>query len=256
MFLLRAKSNFQIMNTNLSDSSIKIHHFLSQAGVCSRRQAEILIKDKRVFVNQNLAKIGQRINPTIDRVFLDKKPISIQNFFEYYLVDKPLGVISTTKDELNRQTVLSLLPKNIRRMYPVGRLDADTTGLILITNDGELTHVLTHPSFKIRKSYLVKTDRPLSALAINHLEKGVLLKEGKTNPCLVKINQPDEIIISINQGWNRQIRRMIERVGYEVVALRRLSFGPFNIEQLNGKRCLKIELNQTLRNNILRPNPN
>lgn len=174
----------------------------------------------------------------------------------YVLVNKPEGVVTSTQDELGRRTILSLLPEFPTRLYPVGRLDLDSRGLVLLTNDGELANVMTHPKFGIEKTYVVTLSGSPSVAAIKHLERGVKLKEGYTNPATVTVLKKAEFStkcsITINQGWNRQVRRMFERVGYEVISLQRVQFGPFTLKQLDGDVWKKIELSDEEREKIIK----
>lgn len=240
----------------------KLHAFIAHQGYCSRRQAEVLISQGKVRVNGQLAKIGQRVDPTSDQISIDRKPLLVtaSQEYTYYLVNKPLGYLSTTSDELNRNTVLDLIPATKDRLYPVGRLDKDSEGLMLLTNDGKFTQQLTHPSFETQKKYLVQLDRPMTLKAIEHLEKGVKLREGYTKPAVVSVIEPEEmprdknltltqpgddptwIEITIHEGRNHQVRRMFQRVGYEVLRLIRIQMGPFTLKQLGGQTYKKITL--------------
>ncbi len=227
--------------------TIKIQKFLASAGIASRRTAEKYIEMGRVSVNGKKATIGQRIDPTKDRVLYRGKPIDNPDL-KYFLVNKPVGVVTTTSDELNRDNILSLLPGNAThnfRLYPVGRLDKDSEGLVLITNDGEFTHKLTHPSHLISKTYRVLIDRKPSYKAIEHLKRGVLLKEGPTQPAEVSVDEHTDhgtwLTITIQEGRNRQIRRMLERVGYDTVKLIRTHFGPYKLDELGDEEWIEVE---------------
>jgi len=227
-------------------STIKLQAYIARLGISSRRKAEQMIADGLVTVDGELAHIGQRINPEKVAITIDGKPITNQKTdFIYYLVNKPIGYVSTTQDELGRKTVLDLLPPQKDRLYPVGRLDIDSEGLILITNDGNLAQKLTHPAFEIPKTYHVLISGTPSNKALNHLKKGVKLTDGYTKPALVSIVKHDLgdtwVSITIHEGKNRQIRRMISRVGYEVLRLIRVSMADFSLEMLEGKRYLKID---------------
>lgn len=236
-------------------SSIKLQAYLAHAGIASRRQSETLIAEGKVSVNGQLATIGQRIIPGKDVVTYREKTIELKQPSVYILINKPVGIVSTTSDELNRPTVLSLLPAELKqfRLYPVGRLDQDSQGLMLLTNDGDLAYRLTHPKFKVKKTYLVKVDRVPTDPAIDNLKRGVKLKEGKTAPA--KVELADEELygewmdddfdqwytITIHEGRNRQVRRMWERVGYEVIGLIRVSMGPFELSQLQDQNYLVVD---------------
>ena len=174
----------------------------------------------------------------------------------YFLVNKPIGLVSTCSDELGRPTVLSLLPPSVTkeanlRLFPVGRLDIDSRGLMLLTNDGQLTQQLTHPKFAIDKTYHVRLDRRPTNLALNRLQKGVKLKDGWAHVLEFHRLHPKEsdqsqvwFSVNVNEGRNRLIRRIFERLGYEVLELIRVSFGPLNLDQLEEKNWLEISCPQ------------
>jgi len=224
--------------------TIKLQKFIAASGLTSRRRAEKLISKGKVFVNDKKAKIGQRIDPQLDKIFVNNKEIKNQSEFIYYLVNKPAGYISTTSDELGRKTVLDLIPKIKTRIYPVGRLDMESQGLMLLTNNGELAQKLTHPSYEIPKTYHVLIAGTPSTKALNHLERGVKLKEGYTKPAVVEILGHEEgntwLEITISEGRNKQVRRMLERVGYLVKKLIREKMGPFELEMLDDEQFIKI----------------
>lgn len=228
---------------------------MAEAGIASRRKSEDLIRVGKVRVNGQPAHIGQRVDSTGDVVTVGGKTLHPTTEFVYYLVNKPAGVVTTTSDELGRQTITSLLPKTPHRLFPVGRLDIDSTGLVLLTNDGELAQVLSHPKFAVTKTYEVTVAGAVSLAALKHLERGVKLKEGYTNPAQVTVLRKSEtktkLAITIDQGWNRQVRRMMERVGYEVTQLKRVEFGPFKLTDLGGNLYVQIELTQIKRSQLL-----
>lgn len=226
--------------------TIKLHAYLAHAGVASRRKSEELIKAKKVKVNNQLATIGQRIDPIRDQVSVADKVITInQQPSRYFLIYKPIGFVSTTSDDQGRKTVLDLLPEIKERVYPVGRLDIDSEGLLLITNDGELAYKMTHPKFQIPKTYHVTVKGHPTSKAINHLRRGVKLSEGYTQPADVEIIEADDrstaISITIHEGFNRQVRRMLERVGYDTIKLVRVQFGPYSLDDLRGEKVMEVE---------------
>jgi len=234
--------------------SIKLQTYLAHAGIASRRQCEELIGRDEITVNGEPAYIGQRVIPGKDLVRYRHQVVTLSEPPIYILIDKPVGIVSTTSDELQRPTILSVLPPELRRyrLYPVGRLDQDSTGLVLLTNDGDLAYRLTHPKFKVNKTYLVKLDRIPTEPALDNLKRGVKLKEGKTARAKVALADDtlyQELIdadldlwytITIHEGRNRQVRRMWERVGYEVQKLIRVSMGPLTLEQLAGAEYLVL----------------
>jgi 23S rRNA pseudouridine2605 synthase len=217
--------------------TIKLHAHLAQLGVASRRKAEAMIEAGKVAVNGQPAHVGQRIDPNIDHVKIGGKPISGNLNLRYFLINKPRGFVSTTSDELDRPTVLKLIPKTKERLFPVGRLDIDSEGLLLLTNDGDLTYRLTHPKFAVPKTYEVMVGGRPTGLAINHLRRGVKLKEGYTQPAEITIldheGENTWLEITITEGWNRQVRRMLERVGYDTIRLVRIKMGPFSLDDLD-----------------------
>ncbi|MCA9372761.1 rRNA pseudouridine synthase [Candidatus Woesebacteria bacterium] len=231
-------------------STVKLHAYLARCGVASRRQAEKLIGQGRVEVNHKIATIGLRINPQKDQVWLDQTLITPSAIQRYFLVDKPKGLISTTQDELGRSTVLSLLPiavkKEAGRLYPVGRLDKDSEGLLLLTNDGVLAQKMTHPKYEVQKTYHVQLDRKPSSRALAHLHRGVRLKDGlaMVDACetITEGYTEDQFWyeVTVHEGRNRLIRRLWERLGYDVLRLIRVSFGQFQLDQLEGEAWKEV----------------
>lgn len=230
--------------------TVKLQAFIAHTGFSSRRKAEEYIAEGKVLVNGAVAIIGDRIDPTKDSVEIEGKVLTLETNLRYILINKPVGYVSTTYDELGRPTVLHLLPKIHERLYPVGRLDLDSEGLLLLTNDGELTYKLTHPRFEIGKTYEVALDRRPTLDALNHLRHSVKLKEGYTSPAEVKtLGRLDEhywVEITIHEGWNRQVRRMFERVGYEVLQLVRTKMGPFTLDMLDDKKYIELSRDEIL----------
>jgi len=228
-----------------NDNSIKLHAYMAHAGIASRRTSEKLIQDKKVFVNGKIAYIGQRINPKKDSIKVGSKTLEAPQKFRYFLINKPLGYVSTTSDEMGRKNVLDLLPKNIEeRLYPVGRLDIESEGLLLLTNDGSLAQKLTHPSYRVEKSYQVVVLGTPTYKALNHLRNGVKLKDGFTKKAEVNVLLKDDgettLEITISEGRNRQVRRMFERVGYDVIKLVRVSMGSLELSMLEDKTVIEL----------------
>ena len=165
-------------------------------------------------------------------VALDGRPLAPEPR-EVYALNKPRGVVSTAKDTHGRRTVVEFVPSE-RRLYPVGRLDADTTGLILLTNDGELANRLTHPSFEVDKTYRARVNpSPVSEASLRELREGVDLEDGQTAPAKVRQVDPGVLEITIHEGRKRQVRRMVEAVGHRVEELERVAFGPLRLERLS-----------------------
>lgn len=203
----------------------RIQKVLARVGVGSRRAVEDLIVDGRVRVNDVIAVLGDRVDAEVDRITVDDVPIGIRPDLVHYLLNKPTGVVTTADDPQGRPTVLGLVPAS-PRVHPVGRLDLDTEGLLLLTNDGDLTHRLTHPSFGVDKEYLVwVTGRPGRAV-LRALREGVELEDGRTAPARVTAVEPEVLRIVIHEGRNRQVRRMCAAVGHPVRRLVRVRIGP------------------------------
>lgn len=212
-----------------------MNKYLAQCGVGSRRWADRLIRAGRVKVNGRvIQELGVKIDENKDQVQVDDQVVKPKRHFTYVLLNKPRGVITTVSDERKRKTVLDLI-KSSERLFPVGRLDKDTTGLLLLTNDGELAYHLTHPKFKIEKIYLVRLNRPLNNEDRLKLARGVQLEEGKTAPCKIEYvhsKNRTEVKVILQQGWKRQIRRMFASLNYEVVELKRLGMANLTINGL------------------------
>jgi 23S rRNA pseudouridine2605 synthase len=170
-------------------------------------------------------------------VSLDGEPVRLSEARLVYAVNKPAGVVSTARDPQRRPTVVSLVPARGARLYPVGRLDIDTTGLILLTNDGELAHRLTHPRFEVPKTYRAQVARPpVSERALKALRNGVELDDGRTAPARVRRLRPEELEITIHEGRKRQVKRMCAAVGHPVRSLERVAFGPLKLGELSEGR--------------------
>lgn len=210
----------------------RLQKVLAGAGWGSRRVCENLIADGRVSVNGDIAVLGRRVNAETDDIRVDGAPAGTRANLVHYLVNKPIGVITTARDTHNRRTVVDLVPKD-PRVYPVGRLDRDTEGLLLMTNDGELAHAVTHPSHGVEKEYLVSVDGGrVSPTALRTLREGVELDDGMTSPARVSQPEPGLLRITIHEGRNRQVRRMCAAVGHSVVRLVRVRIGPISDRRL------------------------
>ena len=210
---------------------MRLAKFLAHAGVASRRASEQLVAEGRVRVG------GRRVtDPARDvgegsDVRVDGRPVAPEPR-EVHALHKPEGVVSTAEDTHGRPTVVGLVPSE-RRLYPVGRLDADTTGLILLTNDGELAELLTHPRYGVEKTYRARVDPPLVAeRSLRALRKGVELEDGRTGPATARLVAPGLLELTIHEGRKRQVRRMCEAVGHRVVSLQCTAFGPLTLDRL------------------------
>ncbi len=203
----------------------RLQKVLARIGLGSRRVCEDLIADERVRVNGDLAVLGRRVVVGVDVVSVDDVVLSTLPDAITYLLNKPAGTVTTASDPQGRPTVVELVPSE-PRVFPVGRLDLDTEGLLLLTNDGTLAHRLTHPSFGVEKEYLAHVSGTPSRAALRRLREGVELDDGPTAPAKVSAVEPDLIRIVIHEGRNRQVRRMFEAVGHPVQRLARTRIGP------------------------------
>jgi len=213
------------------DQTVRLNKYLANLGIASRRDIKIFLKQQTVTVNgQRVKESGFRIDPKKDDIRLNGEKIK-QPELVYFLLNKPKGIVSTTSDEYGRKSVTSLISAK-ERIYPVGRLDKDTTGLLLLTNDGELTNHLTHPRFHVDKVYRLKITGIVSKEQLHALRNGVLLDDGITAPAQVTVLSNNLLEMKIHEGRNRQIRRMCETVGIKLLELERIKFGPLSLKNL------------------------
>jgi 23S rRNA pseudouridine2605 synthase len=211
---------------------VRLAKYLAHAGVASRRAAESLVAAGRVSVGGEVVRDPARDVDAASGVTVDGRPVTGPEARVVYAVHKPVGVLSTARDPHGRPTVVELVGSE-RRLYPVGRLDADSSGLLLLTNDGELAHRLTHPSFQVPRTYRARVaGGPVGERALRALRAGVALDDGPTAPADVRLLGADELELTIREGRNRQVRRMCEAVGHPVLALRRVGFGPLTLGRL------------------------
>jgi len=214
--------------------SERLQKVLASRGFGSRRHCEELISEGRVAVNGEVAVLGRRVDVDRDLVEVDGAPVGIRPDFVYYLLNKPRGVVSTASDTHDRETVVSLVPES-PRVYPVGRLDADSEGLIILTNDGQFANRVMHPRFGCEKEYLVVVssgDSGVKPASIRALREGVELEDGVTAPAKVAQTEPGILRIAIGEGRNRQIRRMCAAVGHSVERLIRVRIGTITDNRL------------------------
>jgi 23S rRNA pseudouridine2605 synthase len=209
----------------------RLQKVLAQRGFGSRRACEELIAAGRVTVNGEAAVLGRRVDPRTDHVAVDGIPVGIRPGLVYYLLNKPAGVVSTASDPDGRSVVTALVPDE-PRVHPVGRLDAASEGLLLLTNDGNLTFQLTHPRFGVEKEYLVVVDGTPKRGALRLLREGVVLEDGRTAPARVALLGSNTLRITIHEGRNRQVRRMCDAVGHPVRRLVRTRLGPIRVGTL------------------------
>lgn len=227
----------------MNDEGERLQKVLAALGWGSRRVCEDLIADERVTVNGEIAALGRRVDTLIDVIAVDGVPIGARPDLVYYLLNKPRGVISTAHDPQGRSTVVDMVPQS-PRVYPVGRLDSDTEGLLLITNDGDLTHFLTHPSKGVEKEYLVQLrgNPRLAEGQLRKLRDGVELEDGPTSPAKVSQRSDTTLLITIHEGRNRQVRRMCEAIGHEVERLVRTRIGPITDSKLRPGTWRELSL--------------
>ena len=215
---------------------MRINKYLAESGVASRRAADALIKEGIVKINGKIAKLGDEVEYS-DNVKVNGKTVNVVKKYDYYIMNKPKGYVSTVKDDKGRKTVMDLLPPNAKRLFPVGRLDYDTEGLLILTNDGDLTFKLTHPKNEVPKTYLVKTEKPVSDEDLNKLRTGVIIDGVKTKRCNIRIIEQNKsftrLNITITEGRNRQIRKMFEAVNNNVDFLKRIKIGELSVSGLN-----------------------
>jgi 23S rRNA pseudouridine2605 synthase len=228
---------------------MRLGKFLAHAGVASRRAAEAIVAAGRVTVEGEVVTDPARDVDDSTNVALDGRRVEAEPR-EVHALNKPAGVVSTARDTHGRPTVVQLV-RSRRRLYPVGRLDADTTGLILLTNDGELADRLTHPRYGVKKVYRARVQPArISAQSVEALKKGVALEDGRTAPAQVRALGGGALEITIREGKKRQVRRMLEAVGHRVVELERVAFGPLGLRGLEpgkSRRLTKAEVERLRR---------
>lgn len=215
---------------------MRLAKYLAHAGIASRRKAEKLIEAGLVQVNGRVVtEVDSNVEPERDTVAYKHNVISLERAL-YILFYKPTGCLSTVTDKFNRPAVTDFFPDLPVRIYPVGRLDMETTGILLLTNDGDFANRMLHPRYELRKYYQARLQGNISAAAVQQLEKGVILSDGLTAPARVKVlehgTQESVIIISIHEGRKRQIRRMCSYVGYPVISLKRVGYGQLRLGNL------------------------
>lgn len=220
------------MKSQASDP-VRLNRYLSMCGIASRRKADEMIEAGRVALNGTIVRdLGMKIRPGTDQVFVDGAQAVMVKEPQYLVLNKPKDTITTLSDEKGRRTVMDLV-KSRGRVYPIGRLDRNTTGVLLFTSDGSFAHQLMHPRFRIPKSYRVRCDKPVTRDHLARLRAGVRLTDGVTAPADVRslpAGKGTEIGITIHEGRNRQVRRMFELLGYEVKSLDRVAYGPITYE--------------------------
>ena len=203
----------------------RLQKVLARVGIGSRRVCEDLIAEGRVLVDGEMAVLGRRVDPETALIEVDGAPVGVRPALVHYVLNKPAGVVTTAADPQGRPTVVGLVPDE-PRVFPVGRLDVDTEGLLLLTNDGELAHRLTHPSYGVEKEYVAEVEGLPTRAVLRRLREGVELDDGPTAPARATLVDPSVVRLTIHEGRNRQVRRMCEAVGHSVVRLIRTRIGP------------------------------
>lgn len=222
----------------------RLQKVIAESGYASRRKAEELIKMGKVYVNGvRVTEMGFKVSGN-DLIDINGKPLKKEDK-EYYLLNKPRGVVTTTSDDKNRKTVTDLIETS-KRIYPIGRLDYDTTGVLLLTNDGELTNILNHPSSEVSKVYVAKIDGIVEPYRVKKLEQGVMVDGVKTSKARIRIKKLDKkndasyIEITIHEGKNHQVKKMFEAIGYKVVKLKRERYAFLDVNSLKSGEYRKL----------------
>ena len=222
----------------------RLQKVIAESGYASRRKAEELIKAGKVYVNGiKITEMGYKVNGN-DLIDINGKPLKKEDK-EYYLLNKPRGVVTTTSDDKNRKTVIDII-ETTKRIYPIGRLDYDTTGVLLLTNDGELTNILNHPSSEVTKVYLAKIEGIVEPFKVKKLEQGVVIDGKKTSKARVRIKKIDKknnasyIELTIHEGRNHQVKKMFEAIGYNVIKLKREKYAFLDVKSLKSGEYRKL----------------
>ena len=222
----------------------RLHKILAASGIASLRKSEQLIAEGRIQINGQVAKIGDFADQYVDVILADGNRVSIQQK-RYILLNKPTGYVTTVSDPHGRPTVMDLIDVR-ERVYPIGRLDVDTEGLLLLTNDGEFAQKMAHPSFEIKKTYRAELSRPLTEECEALLARGVKLDDGPTGPALIEVisARRRRVDITIHEGRNRIVRRMFASVGSPVIRLRRTRFGTMSINEMPKRAWRDLTLTE------------
>ncbi len=222
---------------------MRINKFLAESGIASRRKADELIKEGVVTINGKTANLGDEVTNS-DCIKVNGRIVKTVNKFDYYIMNKPKGYVTTVSDDKGRKTVMDLLPNNQKRLFPVGRLDYDSEGLLILTNDGDLTFKLTHPKNEIPKTYLVKTEKPVTEADLSKLRAGVVIDGVKTKKPKINLLESNangaRLNVTITEGRNREIRKMFEYVNNHVDFLKRISIGDLTVSGLNRGEVRKL----------------
>lgn len=237
---LKSKSLVGLVKS--TENELRLNKAIADSGLVSRRKADELIEQGAVKVNGKIVKeLGKKVKAS-DKITVNGDPIPEFSRLDYILLNKPKNYICTTSDEKKRKTIFDIVKSN-ERVFPVGRLDRNTTGVILITNDGELTNRLTHPSYQIQKTYIVKLNKDIGLDIIKQITEGVELEDGKTSPAFVVIDAKDKkkVTITITEGKNREVRRIFEHFGFEIESLTRKMFAGLTVKGLSRGEYRRLD---------------
>ncbi len=228
---------------------MRINKFISECGVCSRRKAEEYIKSGLVRINGVVVdKLATDVDVTKDKVTISNQEISLTDAYVYYMLNKPKGYICSMSDDRNRKSIVDLLEDIDRRVFPVGRLDYDSEGLIFLTNDGELTYKLTHPKFGIEKKYIVKVVGSMKESELAVLRAGVVVNNVRYSKCKVKLlsfeNNVSKLEVTLTEGKNREIRKMFDAIGKEVIFLKRTQMAGIKLGGLKRGEIRRLKENE------------
>jgi 23S rRNA pseudouridine2605 synthase len=224
---------------------VRLNAYLARAGVASRRKADELIKAGRVTVNGEPGRLNTFVGPR-DRVELDGQELAKEPL-AYVLLHKPAGVVTTASDPHGRRTVVDLVADHGKRLVPVGRLDADTTGALLLTNDGELAHRLAHPRYEVEKVYEAEVEGEPSDTALARLERGVELEDGRTAPAAARLLTRTRVELAVHEGRKHQVKRMLAAVGHPVRRLHRIRYAGLSVEGLEPGQWRELEPSEVVR---------
>jgi pseudouridine synthase len=223
---------------------MRINKYLAESGIASRRNCDNLIKEGLVTVNGKVCELGQDVDPNTDSISVNGKKVNTVKKFSYFIMNKPKGYICTVKDDKDRKTVMDLLPPSAGRVFPVGRLDYDSEGLLILTNDGDLCNRLTHPSNEIPKTYIAKIEGELEDQQIENIKRGVVIDGVKTKKCSVKLvdqtRTHSKYQVIVTEGRNREIRKLFLSQGKEVKFLKRTKIGELTLTGLNRGDVRKL----------------
>jgi 23S rRNA pseudouridine2605 synthase len=236
------------MNDHVDDTAapqgVRLNKALADAGVAARRKAEDLIRARRVSVNGEVeTDLSRRVFPDVDELAVDGVVVTRPERLVYLMLNKPVGYLTAVTDTRER-TVMELLPDGFGRLFPVGRLDRETEGLLLVSNDGDLGHRLMHPRYHVRKTYRAVVDGTITEARVDRLRDGIVLDDGPTQPAeatITRIGPTSEVEITIGEGRKRQVRRMFSAIGHPVLELERVSYGPLALRDLRRGKWRELD---------------